>query len=265
MTAATDGRAVPPGGPALVGVGVGPGDPALLTLRAVEALRTADIVLAPTTAADTEGRAEAIAAGAVADVAFERVVFVMEVDTEARHGALADVVERVVTHLDAGRRVAFVTLGDPNVYSTFSSVAEGVAAQRPAVPITTVPGIMAFQELAARSSTVLVDGHESLVLVPAHLTLTSVIDEALDDDDVALVVYKGGRRIADLAGRAAAADRTDGAVLGELLGMAGERIGPLAGAVDEGRRPSYLSTAIFPPRRTPAPDGSTDAEGAVAP
>lgn len=258
MSATTDRPAAEPGGPALVGVGVGPGDPALLTLRAVEALRSADVVLAPTTATDTEGRAEAIAAGAVAELPFERVVFVMEVDTEARHGALADVVERVVTHLDAGRRVAFVTLGDPNVYSTFSSVAEGVAARRPAVPITTVPGIMAFQELAARSSTVLVDGHESLVLVPAHLTLSSVIDEALGDDDVALVVYKGGRRIADLAGRAAAADRTEGAVLGELLGMAGERIGPLTDAVDEGRRPSYLSTAIFPPSRRSHPTGASE-------
>ena len=57
-------------------------------------------------------------------------------------------------HLDAGERVALITLGDPNVYSTFSSVAERVAALRPRTPVRTEPGIMAFQELAARTGTV---------------------------------------------------------------------------------------------------------------
>ncbi|CAN5461868.1 precorrin-2 C(20)-methyltransferase [soil metagenome] len=252
----TLGALWPSDGPALVGVGIGPGDPSLVTLRAVQALQTADVVIAPTTAENAEGRAEAIARGAVPELVCERVVFVMEVDTEARHDALAAVVDKVVAHLDVGHRVAFVTLGDPNVYSTFSSVAEGVTAQRPDAPVSTVPGIMAFQELAARSSTVLVDGHESLVLVPAHITLGGVIQEALQDPDVALVVYKGGRRIADLAEQAADAERLDGAVLGELLGLPGERIGPLAEAVEDGRRASYLSTAIFPPPRRAGADPS---------
>lgn len=246
----------PAQGPALVGVGIGPGDPSLLTLRAVRVLESADVVVAPSTSEDAVGRAEAIARGALPDLVCDRVVFVMEVDTEARDAALARVVDRVVEHLDAGSRVAFVTLGDPNVYSTFSSVAEGVAARRPQAPVATVPGIMAFQELAARSSTVLVDGHESLVLVPAHLSLGGIVDDALDDPDVALVVYKGGRRIAELAQQAVRADRGHDAVLGELLGLAGERIGPLAEAVADGRRASYLSTAIFPPVRDPRPGSS---------
>ncbi len=254
----------PEDGAALVGVGVGPGDPSLMTLRAVQVLETADVVIAPTTSKESEGRAEAVVRSAVPSVMCERVVFVMEVDTGARNEALAAVVARVVAHLDAGRRVAFVTLGDPNVYSTFSSVADGVTASRPDAQVSTVPGIMAFQELAARSQTVLVDGHESLVLVPAHITLGAVVGEAMHDDDVALVVYKGGRRIATLAEEANEAERLGNAVLGELLGLPGERIEPLSDAVESGRRVSYLSTAIFPPVRNRVIDVDTEAEATLA-
>jgi len=254
----------PDEGASLVGVGVGPGDPSLVTLWAVRVLETADVVIAPSTAEGSEGRAEAVVRSAVPSVTCERVVFVMEVDTGARNEALAVVVARVVAHLDAGRRVAFVTLGDPNVYSTFSAVSEGVTAMRPDAQVSTVPGIMAFQELASRSSTVLVDGDESLVLVPAHITLGAVVQEAMYDDEVALVVYKGGRRIGALAAEAKEADRLGRAVLGELLGLPGERIELLAEAVENGRRVSYLSTAIFPPVRDRVVDVDMEAEATLA-
>ena len=142
-----------------------------------------------------------------------------------------------------------MTLGDPNVYSTFSSVAEGVAALRPAVPVSTVPGIMAFQELAARSGTVVVDGDERLVLIPAHREVSGITAAALADPDTAVVVYKGGRRVAELAARAEAEGRLEGAVLGELLGLTGERLAPLAEVVADGRPVTYLSTVIVPPLR----------------
>ena len=243
----------PEHGPALVGVGIGPGDPSLVTLRAVRVLESAQVVIAPTTSLESVGRAEAVVREVAPGATCERVVFVMEVDTDARNAALAAVVSRVIEHLDEGERVAFVTLGDPNVYSTFSSVAEGVAAQRPAVAVSTVPGIMAFQELAARSGTVVVDGDERLVLIPAHREVGAITAAALADPQTAVVVYKGGRRVAELAAGAAAAGRLEGAVLGELLGLPGERMCPLADVLNDGRAVTYLSTVIVPPRR-PATD-----------
>ena len=242
----------PAEGPALIGVGVGPGDPSLVTLRAVQVLESADVVLAPSTSELSVGRAEAVVHKVASEAQIERVVFVMEVDTEARNAALVAVVARVVAHLDQGRRVAFVTLGDPNVYSTFSSVAEGVAALRPAVAVSTVPGIMAFQELAARSGTVVVDGDERLVLIPAHREVGAITAAALADAQTAVVVYKGGRRVAELAASAEAEGRLEGAVLGELLGLPGERLCPLADVITDGRPVTYLSTVIVPPRRVVA-------------
>jgi precorrin-2/cobalt-factor-2 C20-methyltransferase len=238
----------PPAGPALVGVGVGPGDAGLVTRRAVEVLRQADRVVAPTTSAMAVGRAEAVVREAAPGVAVERVSFVMEVGTDARAAALDAAADRIVGHLAAGERVAFVTLGDPSIYSTFGSLADAVRARRPDVPIEVVPGIMAFQDLAARTATVLVDGTEHLVLVPAHASAGGdALAAAAADPHAALVVYKGGAQIGKVAATLAEHDRLDGAVLGELLGLPGGRVAPVSEVAD--RPASYLATLIAPPVR----------------
>jgi precorrin-2/cobalt-factor-2 C20-methyltransferase len=235
-------------GPLFTGVGVGPGDPGLVTLRAVEVLRGADCVLAPTTSPSAVGRAEAIVRGAAPDVHVERLRFAMEVSTQARDDALAEAVARVIEHLDAGERVAFVTLGDPSVYSTFGSLAAGVAEQRPTVPIEVVPGVMAFQDLAARTGTTLVDGTERLVLVPAHAAADGVaVAAAASDPATAVVIYKGGGRLPELATRLDELGRLEGTLLGELLGLPGGRVVPLAEAADQPA--SYLATIVVPPVR----------------
>jgi precorrin-2/cobalt-factor-2 C20-methyltransferase len=237
-------------GPALVGVGVGPGDPGLVTRRAVEVLRDADRVVAPSTSAQAVGRAEAIVREVAPDVTVERVTFVMEVGTEARAAALEAAADALVAHLDAGERVAFVTLGDPNVYSTFSPLGDAVRRRRPSVPVEVVPGIMAFQDLAARTGTTVVDGAEHLVLVPAHAAAAgATLEAAAADPGAAVVVYKGGAQIGAVAATLAGHERLEGAVMGELLGLPGGRVAPLADAAD--RPASYLATMIVPPVREP--------------
>jgi precorrin-2/cobalt-factor-2 C20-methyltransferase len=225
---------------ALIGVGVGPGDPELMTVRAVRAIREADRVLAPSSAVDAVGRAESIVRQACPGVAVQRLVFAMG----RAEGSVDDAAATLVDGLDAGQRLAFVTLGDPNVYSTFSSVAARVRSLRPDAVIETVPGIMAFQELAARAGTVVLRNAERLALVTA-LEGADALDAALADPAQAVVVYKGGRHLPAMAKRLAAAGRLDGAVVGELLGLPGERILPVADAADGPA--AYLATVIVPP------------------
>jgi precorrin-2/cobalt-factor-2 C20-methyltransferase len=229
----------------LVGVGVGPGETDLLTVRAVSALRRADRVMAPTTAIDAVGRAEAVVREAVPGIIVERVAFAMSKARKARERSIEQAAAAVIGHLEQGEEVAWVTLGDPLVYSTFSALAAKVSRKRPATVVIQVPGIMAFQALAARTGTVVADERSRLT-----------VRTALDGDDLGadladtgstVVIYKGGRRLPELATQAARLGRTSGAVAGELLGMPGERIGPLENLARSGPA-SYLATVIVPAR-----------------
>jgi precorrin-2/cobalt-factor-2 C20-methyltransferase len=231
---------------ALVGVGVGPGDPELLTVKALRALHQADRVFSPTMAVDSVGRAESIVREADPTIRVERLVFAIRRDEEARSQAHHRAAERIVECIDAGERVAFITLGDPNVYSTFHHLARLIVELRPDVPIETVPGIMAFQDLAARAGVVVLDGTERLQLVSA-VDGPEAVDEALADDDAAVIVYKGGRHLPAIAERLQEKNRLDGAVFGELLGLPGERIGPVKEYADAAA--AYLATVIVPPDR----------------
>jgi precorrin-2/cobalt-factor-2 C20-methyltransferase len=229
-----------------VGVGVGPGDPELLTIKALRALRQADRIFSPTMAIDAVGRAESIVREADPSLKIERLVFAIRRDDDARSQAHHAAANRIVECLDAGEHVAFITLGDPNVYSTFHHLARLIVEQRPATAVDTVPGIMAFQDLAARAGVVVLDGTERLQLVSA-VDGPAPVKEALEDDDAAVIVYKGGRHLPAIAAELERKSRLDGAVFGELLGLPGERIGAVKEHADAPA--AYLATVIVPPNR----------------
>jgi precorrin-2/cobalt-factor-2 C20-methyltransferase len=242
----------------LTGVGVGPGDPELLTLKAARVLREADVVFAPSTAADKPSRAEEIVCAATG-VETRRLVFALD-DTGGvtpQRAAAWDEAGRVVLDaFNAGAdRIAFATLGDPNVYSTFTYLAETVLAQAGAeqVRVETVPGITAMQDLAARSGTVLTQGREPLALVPATAD-EKVLADALAGAGT-VVVYKGGRRLGDLLEAVTAAGRSPHAVIGTDLGLPTERI---VRPAEPGSVPSapYFTTLIAPPPRSADRGGS---------
>jgi precorrin-2/cobalt-factor-2 C20-methyltransferase len=249
VVVAPAGRPVPPPvapGPRLVGVGVGPSDPDLVTERALAVLRAADRVLAPATASDAIGRAEAVVRSAAPDVGVDRLVIDIGVGDGARATSLDRAAATLVGHLDRGELVAVALLGDPNVWSVFSRLARAVAGLRPGVPVETVPGIMAFQELAARSSTVVADGDEVLTVVTLGDD-TDRLDALLDDAGRSLVVYKGGRHLPELAAALERHGRLGPAVVGEMLGLPGGRTAAVSSAAD--RPASYLATVIAPPVR----------------
>ena len=143
-----------PSGPALVGVGVGPGPADLLTTRARHEVEGADTIAAASISAQAIGRAEAVARAGMGSLRVLRLEIDVSGSPQERESSLEAAAARLVEHLDRREVVAFLTLGDPNLFSVFSSLAAAVLRARPAVPVRTVPGVLAFQELAARSGTI---------------------------------------------------------------------------------------------------------------
>ncbi|WP_329408545.1 precorrin-2 C(20)-methyltransferase [Streptomyces sp. NBC_00704] len=231
----------------LVGVGVGPGDPELVTVKGVNALRAAEVVVVPVMDSGEQGRAEATVVHYVPRDKVVRVVFALNERTDrARREAAWDAAgERVAELLRRHSRVAFATIGDPSVYSTFTYLAQTVAQAVPGVVIETVPGITAMQDLAARSGAVLTEGTEPLTLVPVTAG-SAVLKDALAGPGT-VVAYKFGRQAAEVAEALRETGRIQDAVWGSALGLAQESIRP-AGELD-GEPLPYLSTLIAPARR----------------
>lgn len=236
--------------PILVGVGVGPGDPELITVKAVRQLAAADAVLVPATeeSGDGPGRAEQIVTVNCPDARIVRIPFSMTCrrgiseQRKASWRAAADAA--VGAFRDGAEVVVFATVGDPSVYSTFSYLAAHVVELLPEVEIQVVPGVTAMQALAAESRTPLVEGTETLALVPATAGLEKL--SALLDAVDTVVAYKGGRRLPEVAATIRGKGRD--AVLGINLGLEGQELHRLSD-LDDDRSAPYFSAVLAPAHR----------------
>jgi precorrin-2/cobalt-factor-2 C20-methyltransferase len=238
----------PLAGPRLVGVGVGPGASDLLTTRALQILAGADQVFVPAASEHAVSQAETIVRSAVPGRRIDRLPIAVFGAADERRSSFDRAAEVLIGQLERGASIALALLGDPNVFSSFDELARRVRAGCPHSTVETVPGIMAFQQVAA---------HASLTLATAGQLLCIGTGEGVDalttaaaDPATTVVLYKGGRQLPALADGLERSGRLDGAVLGELLDRPGERCAPLRDAAEQPA--SYLTTVVSPATDRPA-------------
>ncbi|MFG1921472.1 precorrin-2 C(20)-methyltransferase [Cryptosporangium sp. NPDC048952] len=225
----------------LIGVGVGPGDPELVTVKAVRVMRAADRVYVPVLSADETGYAELTVRTHVDHDRLERLVFA----AGDPHGA-AESVARHLRAIGPGGSAVFATIGDPNVYSAFTQLAQAIRELLPDVTVETVPGVIAAQDLASRCRVPLVEGGDALTLLPLGTGVGGLSDVL--DGRGSVVVYKSGRHLIGVKEAVRRAGRLHGALYGARLGLPGEVVRPLASA--DGSTAPYLSSVLVPARRT---------------
>ena len=179
---------------------VRPGDPRLLTVRAAGLLRESPVICAPRAGDDSESFALSIVSDYV-DPARQKVltaVFPMSMDKAVLDRAWSAAAGSVADELKDGRDVAFLTLGDPSLYSTYSYILAKVRERLPEVESETVPGVSSISLAAARAGVDLALGQERLAVMPMGRDM-EVIRKVLTDFDC-MVLMKVTRNFDRLVG-----------------------------------------------------------------
>ncbi|WP_045220691.1 precorrin-2 C(20)-methyltransferase [Desulfonatronum thioautotrophicum] len=181
----------------LFGIGVGPGDPDLLTLAAVKALGNVRMVFTPASAKnDFSVALDIIRPHLAPDAGIQRLEFPMTRDDQIRQEARRKNAAQVLEYLNTGQSAAFITLGDPLIYSTFGHVLRSIRTWDAGVDIRIIPGVTSFQAAAARLERTLVEGEETLVVATGH-TPEARLERLLGEAD-ATVILKPAKRLAEL-------------------------------------------------------------------
>jgi precorrin-2/cobalt-factor-2 C20-methyltransferase len=172
----------------LYGVGVGPGDPQLLTLKAVTIFRHVDVIF------DIAGpNSQGSISGRILDqlsecrARRERLLFSMNGSEKTRFSCWKRAADQVIAVLTSGENAAVATIGDPLIYSTFGYLRRQLLLKMPAADIEIIPGITSFQAAAALRGEPLVEDREILSIIPA-LENSSNNREVLKNSDTAVLL-----------------------------------------------------------------------------
>lgn len=226
-------------------VGVGPGDPDLLTVAAVRALRNADLVAYPL-AVRGDGLAHRIAAPWL-DPAQERLAlsFPTGADAPERRRAWREAADRLAAAVATGRMVVLLCEGDVSLYASASYVLLALRQHHPGCPVRLIPGVTAVSAAAAAAAWPLALEQEGLLLRPTPdgpQELERLLDEAAAGARV-LALLKLGRRWPWVRQVLERRGLLEDALFARRVGWADQRLCPAAAATAE--EPRYFSLLLI--------------------
>jgi precorrin-2/cobalt-factor-2 C20-methyltransferase len=181
----------------LYGIGVGPGDPELMTIKAVETLKITGHVFAPIARSNNASIAYDIAKKYIpTDTPLTYLLFPMLKDKTLLSSQWMENYHTIEQVIRQGIDCAFITLGDPGTYSTFTVMQRHFAQHAPDIEVETIPGITSFAFAAAQAGTPLVEGNEILSIVSGNDSAERVA-ETIDcaDTVVFLKTYRNRDRL----------------------------------------------------------------------
>ena len=232
-------------------IGIGPGDPDLLTIKALNVLRHCPVIATPKASQQGHSTALSIARQAlpmgemdekeIVELHFpmKKIHLGQEPDPEVLQ-AWQDAAGRIFAILSQGRDVAFPTLGDPAIYSTGYYLYATIVELHPEVRVQFVPGISAMSSCSATTHTPICLGDDMLAVIPATFS-DSRLRQILENFDT-IVLMKVHRVMDNLIGLLTDLNLLDKATLVERVGMADERVLADLSAIDG--QVHYFSTII---------------------
>jgi precorrin-2/cobalt-factor-2 C20-methyltransferase len=226
----------------LYGIGVGPGDPGLLTVKAVDVLQDVGVVFAASSPKNNYSRALNVVKDIlVPSVSVRNLAFPMTKDKEELEASWQKNAKEVIACLKGGDDAAFLTLGDPLTYSTYGYLINYIKKLAPDTNIVTIPGISAHNAASARLNIPLVEGKESLLVVSGVEELDRIKELCRTADN--LVILKPYRRFEEILAILKETKPLASPVLISHLGQEDERI-EMEPALLKGQKIPYLSLLI---------------------
>ena len=227
----------------LIGVSLGPGAPDLMTVRAREALATAEVV-AHMHAAGADGLALGIAQPFMSEgVEIIAIAVPMAASDEERRACYQDALPQLRAHLDQGRDVTFICEGDALFYGSFQYVMEHLIGD---YPVDVVPGVTSVQACSAAAHMPLTRGDDVFQALPATLP-EAVLAARLKDKNAAFAVMKIGRHADKVKRVILRAGRLDAAMWIERASTSEQKIAKLSEFDGE---MGYFSMILLPSEKS---------------
>jgi precorrin-2/cobalt-factor-2 C20-methyltransferase len=206
----------------LYGIGVGPGDPELITLKALQVLEKTPHIFAATSSKNTYSLALDIVRAHVREARVEKLPFPMTRDPEVLEEYWEKNARRVLEVLAEGKDAAFITLGDPLTFSTFGYLLKTLKQLDPAVRVVTIPGITSYHTAAALTQTPVSEGEESFYVASGALGAAK-LREAVDITDN-IILLKTYRHTDDILASLEEMGLMDRAICISRCGLEGETV-----------------------------------------
>jgi len=230
----------------LYGIGVGPGDPELITLKAARLLKDLPVIFA----ASSSGKEYSIALDIIREhigrKEVEKLPFPMTRERDLLQRSWEANARRVIEVLQQGCDAGFVTLGDPLTYSTFGYLLRTIRRMAPHISIETVPGITSYHAAASRVNLVLAEAQESLNIISGVEGGEALKRVASSSDNI--VILKVYRQFHDIMKTVQGLGLTENGIMVSRCGLDGEQVYERLEEVPDGASPEYLSLVIIKKR-----------------
>jgi precorrin-2/cobalt-factor-2 C20-methyltransferase len=249
------------------GVGVGPGEPGLLPLVAWETLKRCDLIFVPRAQSlDYSAARRALPQGEIPEDRFREVEFLMDSDRDVLRTHYAQLAQTLADELNAGKNVAYLTLGDSLTYSTYIYTVHALRALVPDLRHRTFPGITSYCALAAETDWPLGEGREKVLILPCPDEMTE-LQAAIELHDV-VVLMKIGRRLPDVLRLLDKLGIAPFCAYGHRVGMPEAVIQPDVSQLSDAGQNGYLATLLIRrrarvERHSPVQPDSTQTGGAL--
>jgi len=180
--------------PGLIGIGVGPGDPDLLTVKAVKAIQNADIIMCPASKEDRPSIALSVVSSLIdksKNQEIVKLIFPMTKDKDVLEATWKKNAKIMAEKVLLEKNVVYLTVGDPYLYSTWIYMHKDLKENYPDMEISVIPGIVSIFTFASKVGISIAEGAEKVAIIPSCYDLSSVKEIAKYSET--MVFLKDGR------------------------------------------------------------------------